>query len=100
MLLRSNERSIDLINPVYDSKNNLVSGTLNDAWVRTEHYKRQSETEFYQLGGSWDQDVTDTFRFTVLGGFSKSGLQAPRCAHWPFGTVACSSPFGPTRSLS
>jgi iron complex outermembrane recepter protein len=77
VLLRSNERSIDLINPVYDSKNNLVSGTLNDAWVRTEHYKRQSETEFYQLGGSWDQDVTDTFRFTVLGGFSKSTADIP-----------------------
>ena len=77
VLLRSNERSIDLINPVYDSKNNLVSGTLNDAWVRTEHYKRQSATEFYQLGGSWDQDVTDTFRFTVLGGFSKSTADIP-----------------------
>ena len=77
VLLRSNERSIDLINPVYDANKNLVSGTLNDAWVRTEHYLRRSQTEFYQLGGSWDQDVTDRFRFTVLGGFSKSEADIP-----------------------
>ncbi len=77
VLLRSNERSIDLVNPTYDANNNLVSGTLNDAWVRTEHYLRQSKTEFYQLGGSWDQDVTDKFRFTLLGGFSKSDATIP-----------------------
>ena len=28
----------------------MVSGTLNDAWVRTEHYLRESKTEFYQVG--------------------------------------------------
>jgi len=77
VLLRSNERSIDLINPVYDASNTLVSGTLNDAWVRTEHYLRKSSTEFYQLGGTWDQDVSDTFRFTLLGGFSKSDANIP-----------------------
>lgn len=77
VLLRSNERSIDLLNPTYDANKNLVSGTLNDAWVRTEHYLRRSQTEFYQLGGSWDQDVTDRFRFTLLGGFSKSEADIP-----------------------
>jgi hypothetical protein len=41
VLLRSNERSIDVVNPVYDSNNNMVSATLNDAWVRTEHYLRK-----------------------------------------------------------
>jgi iron complex outermembrane receptor protein len=77
VLLRSNERSIDLVNPVYDSHNNLISATLNDAYVRTEHYLRQSQTDFYQLGGSWDQDVTDKFRFTLMGGFSKSKADIP-----------------------
>jgi TonB-dependent receptor len=77
VLLRSNERSIDLINPVYDSNNTMVSGTLNDAWVRTEHYLRRSKTTFYQLGGSWDQDLGDTFRFTLMGGFSKSNADIP-----------------------
>jgi TonB-dependent receptor len=77
VLLRSNERSIDLVNPVYDSNNTMVSGTLNDAWVRTEHYLRRSKTTFYQLGGSWDQDLGDTFRFTLMGGFSKSNADIP-----------------------
>lgn len=77
VLLRSNERSIDVVNPVYDSNNNMISATLNDAWVRTEHYLRKSKTEFYQVGGTWDQDLSDTLRFTVLGGFSKSDADIP-----------------------
>ncbi|MEG3177875.1 TonB-dependent receptor [Sphingomonas sp. RB3P16] len=78
VLLRSNERSIDVANATYDKNNNLVSATLNDAWVRTEHYQRKSSTEFYQLGGTWDQDVTDKLRFTLLGGFSKSNASIPQ----------------------
>jgi TonB-dependent receptor len=77
VLLRSNERAMDLVNPVYDSNGNMVSATVNDAWVRTEHYLRRSKTQFYQLGGSWDQDVTDRLRFTLLGGFSKSDADIP-----------------------
>ena len=55
----------------------MISATLNDAWVRTEHYLRKSSTEFYQVGGTWDQDVTDKFRFTLLGGLSKSNADIP-----------------------
>ncbi|WP_407047225.1 TonB-dependent receptor [Sphingopyxis terrae] len=77
VLLRSNERSINVVDPVYDSNGNMISATLNDAWVRTEHYLRQSKTSFYQFGGSWDQDVSDSFRFTVLGGLSKSDADIP-----------------------
>lgn len=77
VLLRSNERSIDVVNPVFDGNNNMVSATLNDAWVRTEHYLRKSQTKFYQLGGTWDQDVSDGLRFTLLGGFSKSDASIP-----------------------
>lgn len=77
VLFRSNERSIDVINPVYDANNNMISGTFNDAWVRTEHYLRESTTEFYQIGGTWDQDLSDSFRFTLLGGISKSTADIP-----------------------
>jgi iron complex outermembrane recepter protein len=77
VLLRSNERSIDVVNPVYDANNNMISATLNDAWVRTEHYLRESTTEFYQVGGTWDQDLSDSFRFTLLGGISKSTADIP-----------------------
>ena len=46
-------RPIDVVNPIYDANNNLISATLNDVYVRTEHYLRQSDTEFYQFGGTW-----------------------------------------------
>jgi iron complex outermembrane recepter protein len=77
VLLRANERSINVVNPVYDANNNMISATLNDAWVRTEHYLRESTTKFHQLGATWDQDVGDTFRFTLTGGFSKSNADIP-----------------------
>ena len=78
VLFRSNERSIDVVDYEIDPEtNNLVRGTFNDAWVRTEHYYRESSTEFYQVGGTWDQDVSDTFRFTLAGGFSKSEADIP-----------------------
>ncbi len=77
VLLRSNERAIDVLNPKYDANGNMVSATLNDAYVRTEHYLRQSSTEFYQIGGNWDQKIGDNFRFTLMGGFSKSNADIP-----------------------
>ena len=77
VLLRSNERSVDVLSPVYDSNNNMIAATLNDAYVRTEHYLRQSSTEFYQFGGTWDQDITDRFRFTGQAGLSKSNADIP-----------------------
>lgn len=77
VLLRSNERSINVSDYVIDGDNNLVAATLDDAWVRTEHYLREAKTEFYQFGGSWDQDVGDSFRFTLLGGLSKSTASIP-----------------------
>jgi len=77
VLLRSNERSINVVNPIYDANNNMIAATLNDAWVRTEHYLRESQTKFYQVSGTWDQDVTDNLRFTALGGVSKSNADIP-----------------------
>lgn len=77
VLLRSNERSINVSDYVIDDNNNLISATLDDAWVRTEHYLRKAKTEFWQVGATWDQDVSDTFRFTLLGGLSKSTASIP-----------------------
>lgn len=77
VLLRSNERAIDVVNPVYDSNGNMISATLNDVYVRTEHYLRKSTTEFHQIGATWDQKLGDNFRFTLLGGTSKSDADIP-----------------------
>lgn len=78
ILARSNEKFIDVVNPVYDDNNNMIAATWNNAYMRTEHYQRKLDTEFYQLGASWDQDLGDTFRFTLLGGFSKSDADIPQ----------------------
>lgn len=77
VLFRSLERPIDVVNYSIDANNNLISGTFNDVPVRTENYYRKSQTEFFQIGASWDQDITDSFRFTLLGGASKSDATIP-----------------------
>lgn len=77
VLLRSLERSIDVVNPTYDANGNMISATLNDAYVRMEHYLRQSSTEFYQLGGKLEQELGNSFRITALGGISKSNADIP-----------------------
>lgn len=77
VLLRTLERPVDVVNPVYDSNGNMVKATLNDVYVRTEHYLRKSSTTFYQLGATWDQNLTDRLRFTLMGGFSKSSADIP-----------------------
>ncbi len=77
VLLRGNERAIDLVNYTIDSNNNLITATLNDAWVRTEHFKKKASTKFYQIGGKWDQDLGESFRFTLMGGLSKSNADVP-----------------------
>ncbi|MCM8731676.1 TonB-dependent receptor [Hephaestia sp. MAHUQ-44] len=77
VLFRSNEKTIDVVDYTIDGNNNLISGTFDNAWVRTEHYLRKSQTEFYQVGATWDQDLTDSFRFTAVGGFSKSDATIP-----------------------
>ena len=77
VLLRGNERAIDLVNSAIDSNNNLITATLNDAWVRTEHFKKKATTNFYQIGGKWDQDIGESFRFSLMGGLSKSNADVP-----------------------
>ena len=77
VLARSNERRFNVVDPVYDDNGNMVSATFNNAYVRTESYLRESKTEFYQVGATWDQDVSDSFRFTLLGGMSQSNADIP-----------------------
>lgn len=77
VLFRSNEGKIDIVNPVIDANNNLISGTFNNAYVRTEHYLRKQRTKFYQFDATWDQNLTDRLKFTLLGGLSKSDANIP-----------------------
>ncbi|MGF7153857.1 TonB-dependent receptor [Novosphingobium gossypii] len=77
VLARSNERRFNVVNPTYDDNGNMVSATFDNAYVRTESYLRKSETEFWQVGATWDQEISDTFRFTALGGMSQSNADIP-----------------------
>jgi TonB-dependent receptor len=77
VLFRSNESKIDVVNPVIDANNNLISGTFNNAYVRTEHYLRKQRTTFYQFDATWDQNLTDRLKFSLLGGLSKSDANIP-----------------------
>lgn len=78
VLFRGNERAIDVVNFQIDPEtNNLVSGTFNDAWVRTETFLRKSETQFHQVSAKLDQDIGEYFKVELLGGFSKSDADVP-----------------------
>ncbi|WP_033074460.1 TonB-dependent receptor [Sphingopyxis sp. MWB1] len=77
VLLRSNERSIDVSNYVIDGNNNLISADLNNVYVRTERYSRESETKFYQLSARLEQRINDRLQVKLLGGMSKSKADIP-----------------------
>lgn len=77
VLLRSEERGIDVSNYTIDDNNNLIAADLDNVYIRTERYSRQSETEFYQLSGRLEQRFTDSFKVNLLGGFSKSKADIP-----------------------
>jgi iron complex outermembrane receptor protein len=78
VLFRSNERPIDARNLTIDpATNDIVSGTFDDAWVRTENYLRKSQTEFYQFSLNASHEFTDNLRGSVLAGISKSDADIP-----------------------
>lgn len=77
VLLRSNERSIDIVNFAVDANNTMTTATLNDAWVRTEHYLRRSTTTFWQVGARLDQEIGETARINLLVGMSESDADIP-----------------------
>ncbi|MEZ5710559.1 MAG: TonB-dependent receptor [Blastomonas sp.] len=108
ILIRSNERTIDLTNFTVDSNNNMIKGTLNNAYLRTERYSRVSETEFWQFSAALEQEVTDTLNVTARVGKSRSDADIPiettllfddRINGYSFDYTNMSSPvlnFGPT----
>lgn len=78
VLFRSNERSIDVTDYTIDANNNLIKATINDAWVRVEHYQRKLNTTFYQFSGNWKQDIGDKLHVELLAGLSKSDADIPQ----------------------
>jgi TonB-dependent receptor len=77
VLLRSNEKGIDISNYTIDSDNNIISADLENVWVRTERYHRESKTKFYQLSARASHDFGSRFHAALRGGFSKSDADIP-----------------------
>ena len=77
VLFRTNERTIDVVDYTLDDNNNMITGTFNNAWVRTERYSRESETEFYQVSGRLEQEIADGFTAVLRGGKSRSDADIP-----------------------
>ncbi|WCL53842.1 TonB-dependent receptor [Gimibacter soli] len=76
VLFRGNEGTMDIRDYVIQGTN-MISATVDNAWVRIEDYRRDSSTEFHQLSAKLEQDITDTFRIELLGGFSQSDADIP-----------------------
>lgn len=77
VLLRSNEKGIALVNPTYDSNNNLITGTFNNAYDRQEHYTQTQNDTFYQFSGTLTQNIGNAFKVNLLGGLSRSVEAVP-----------------------
>jgi len=77
ILFRSNEKGISLVNPVYDTSNNLIAGTFNNAYNRNEHYRQIQNSTFYQISGTLDHEFSDRLKVSVTAGGSKSVLSVP-----------------------
>lgn len=77
VLFRSLERAIDVADYTIDANNNLISGTFNNAYVRTENFRRELNTEFYQISGRLEQRLNDRLNVTLLVGTSKSDADSP-----------------------
>ena len=77
VLFRSNERTIDVRDYTIDADNNLITGTFDNAWVRTENFSRALETEFHQISARLDQGLTDRLSASLLAGVSKSDAESP-----------------------
>ena len=85
VLLRSDEKYISLVNPVFDANHNIVSATLNDSitgqasnyFIRDEHYYQKQNDTFYQINAKLSQKVGEKLTLNVLVGASRSDENVP-----------------------
>ena len=85
VLLRSDEKYISLVNPVFDANNNIVSATMNDSitgqasnyFIRDEHYYQKQEDSFYQINAKLSQKVGEKLTLNLMIGASRSDENVP-----------------------
>lgn len=78
VLFRSNEGGMDVSDYTYDAAtNNLTMMSVNNAWVRTENFKKAWTTEFSQIGVDLEHQFNDSLSMDLLVGTSRSELDFP-----------------------
>jgi TonB-dependent receptor len=77
VLFRTNEAGIAVVNPAYDTNNNMISGTFNNAFDRHENYYQDQRDTFWQVNGKLEQDIAETLKLTLSGGASKADQNIP-----------------------
>jgi len=56
----------------------LIAMDVDNAWVRSETYFQESESEFHQVNFNLDHDFSDNFSVNVMAGSSRSKSHLPR----------------------
>lgn len=89
VLFRNDEAGINVINPVYDTLGNMISGTFAGSAVssntsrpatyfeRHENYYQDQRDTFWQINEKLEQQLTDRLKATLSGGASKSVQATP-----------------------
>jgi iron complex outermembrane receptor protein len=60
-----------------EGNDSLIAAGVNDAWVRSERQRIDSENRFRQLTLGIDQQITDNFRLNLLAGMTRSTAGQP-----------------------
>jgi iron complex outermembrane recepter protein len=85
LLFRGNEGGMDITDYTLksfperfgESNNSLIAASVNNAWVRSERNRLNSENTFHQLSLSLDHRFSDLFFVNALAGTSRSGSGLP-----------------------
>jgi TonB-dependent receptor len=62
---------------VVDANRNIISGTFDNVDLRTQSRYDELETDFYQVTLKLDQQIGETLKFGVEGGYAKSAFSNP-----------------------
>lgn len=77
VLFRTNENQINVVNPTYDANNNMISGTFNNAFNRTENYYQDQRDTFAQVNGKISQQFGEKLKAVLSGGYSRAKADIP-----------------------
>jgi iron complex outermembrane receptor protein len=86
VLFRGNEGGMDVTNYLLErnpdrygvGNNTLTALAVDNAWVRSETFRRNTDTDFHQLTLAIDHDFTPSLSAHVLAGTSRSKGHIPR----------------------